>query len=90
MIVDLGLSDCLSCKGRGCAGCLDTGKAMPQELRLGVFLQRLGAGKATYHHGDIEYAGQLLVTQFEKLADLQKRLAEQEALNMELLFNPGP
>ena len=62
---------------------------MPQDVRLGIYLRRLGSGHALFHAGDVAYAGDLLVTQFEKIADLQKRLTEQEALNMELMFNPG-
>ncbi len=90
-----GLRTCASCGGGGryanstdCGACEGTGREMPQELRLGVHLRRLGETKnALDVAGNVSYAGQLLINQFVDLKRLQARVAELEALNTDLLFN---
>lgn len=87
---------CVSCGGSGryasgadCGACEGVGREMPQELRLGVHLKRLGETKnAADVAGNVSYAGQLLINQYADLARLRARVVELEALNTELLFNP--
>lgn len=97
MIADIPLDTCPSCRGSGvyntgphsgtaCGACEGTGKEMPQELRLGVHLHRMGEGVTPLNGGNVGYAGQLLITQWRQLKALRERVADLEALNTELMF----